>query len=134
MTGVEIVGQLLGASAAFNAIVPSANLDYWDLPQGNGLPNVILTSISRSEQQFLSAQSTLLVIERAQATIRTANGAQRETIRKALRDACRDKRPTVAGITSVSVLLAGDGPDFMDDDASIFMGSVDLRVSWNEPA
>ena len=134
MTGVEITGDLMAAAPAFAAAVPAGNFDYWDLPQGTGLPSVLLTRVSRVERQFLAAQPWQMVTERVQATVRAGSGAEREAILRTIRDACRDKRPTVQGLANVAVLLLGDGPDFKDDEAAIYMGSTDLRVSFTEPA
>jgi hypothetical protein len=134
VSGVDVVGQLLAADDAFTAAVPEGNWDYWDLPQGTGLPSVLLTRVSRAERQFLAAQPQQMVTERVQATVRAGSGADREAVLTAIRDACRDKRPPVTGLSDVSVLLAGDGPDFKDDEAAIYMGSTDLRVSFTKPA
>ena len=133
MTGVEIVGDQLAADAAFAAAVPADQFDYWDLPQGTGVPSVLLTRVSRNEHPFLAAQPQRLVTERVQATVRAGSGAEREAILKTIRNACRDKLPVVDGVFNVSLLLAGDGPDFKDDEAAIYMGSTDLRVSFTEP-
>lgn len=134
MTGIAITGELLAADAAFSAGVPAGNWDFWDLPQGTGLPSVLLTRVSRVEKQFLGAMPYQMVTERIQATVRSSSGEEREAIRKAIRNACRDKVGTIAGLSGVAVKLAGDGPDFKDPDAAIYIGSVDLRVSFNEPA
>lgn len=134
MSGLEIVGALLDAHAPFGSLVPVGNFDFWELPQGTGLNSVVAHRLSRIEVQFLSAQSQTLVTERIQCTVRAGSGAAREAVLTAIRDGCRDKTGTIAGKLNVSVLLAGDGPDFKDDDAAIYMGSTDLRVSFTEPA
>jgi hypothetical protein len=134
MTGVEIVGDLLAIDTAFGAAVPAGNFDYWDLPQGTGLPSVLLTRVSRTERLFLSAQPQNLVADRVQATVRASSAAEREAILATIRDACRHKHPTAQGVSNVAILLDGDGPDFKDDDAAIYIGSTDLRVSFSEPA
>lgn len=134
MSGVEIAGELLATDDAFTGAVPEGNWDYWELPQGTGLPSVLLTRISRVERQFLAVQRQRLVTERIQATVRAGSGAEREAVLTAIRNACRDKTGDFAGVTGVAVLLAGDGPDFKDADNAIYMGSTDLRVSFTEPA
>jgi len=132
MSGVVIAGTLLEASAPLVAAVPL--IKAWVLPQGAALPAVVVTRISRSEQQFLAAQPVRLVTERVQVTIRAGTGDDREAILRLARRACADRTGTIAGFANAAVLLAGGGPDFMDDAATIFMGSFDLRISFNEPA
>ncbi len=134
MSGIAIVGSLLHASAPLIAQVPAGQIDAWELPQGTPLPSIVITRVSRTKRQFLAAQSVWMMTERIQATVRASNGAQRETIIDLIERACADRIGTIAGFASVAVLLAGTGPDFMDDAASIFMGSTDLRVSFNKPA
>lgn len=134
MSGVLIVGELMRAFQPLTAEVPVAQIKAWKVPQGTPLPSVVLTRVSRAARQLLAEEAFRLVTERVQGTAHAASGLQREAILKLMRRACADKRGTIAGFTNVSVLLAGGGPDFMDDAASIFMGSEDLRVSFNEPA
>ncbi len=134
MSGVAIVGELLTASAPLTAEVPAAQIKAWKLAQGSALPSIIVTRVSRIKRQFLAAQAVWMMTERVQVTVRTASGQHRETILRLAERACADRYGTIAGFDSTSVLLAGTGPDFMDDAASIFMGSVDFRVSFNEPA
>lgn len=134
MSGVAIVGELLRGFAPLMAAVPAEQIKAWMLPQGTGLSSIVVTRVSRTEQQFLAEQPMRLVTERVQVTVRAANGAQRETVLRLGRKACAGKLGTIAGYANVAVLLAGTGPDFMDDAATIFMSSFDLRVSFNEPA
>jgi hypothetical protein len=134
MTGVAIVGELLAADAVFTAAVPAGNWDFWDLPQGTGLPSLLLTRPSRVEKLFLASMRYQMVTERIQATARASSAEERGAILKAVRNACRGKVGTIAGFSGVAVTIAGDGPDFKDDDAAIYIGSVDLRVAFNEPA
>lgn len=134
MSGLLITAALLGDHAPFTALVPNDNWDLWKLPEGTGLPSTVGKRVSRIEHQFLAAQQAYLVTERVQWTVRSSSGEERAAILKAIRDANRDKTGTIAGFAGVAVLLAGDGPDFDDDDAAIYMGSTDLRVSFTEPA
>ncbi|WCT75034.1 hypothetical protein PQ455_07415 [Sphingomonas naphthae] len=134
MSAVEIIGAVLAADAAFVAAVPEGQFDYWDLPQGTPLPSVLLTEISRVEPPALSGKTLGPVIERIQATVRANSGEERKAILDLIRDACRGRTGTIAGCLNVAVLLAGDGPQFKDADAAIYIGSTDLRVSFIKPA
>jgi hypothetical protein len=134
MSGVRIMGELIRGSAPIVEIVPLAMIKAWKLPSGATVPSVLLTRVSRAKKQFLTAQAVWLVTERVQATVRAANGEQREQILGLIERAGSDKIGTIAGFANVAVLSAGGGPDFNDDAASIFMGSHDFLVSFNEPA
>jgi hypothetical protein len=123
MSGVLIVGEL-----------PSPQIKAWKLPQGSLLPSLLVTRISRTERVMLDGSSLQTVSERVQVTVRAGNGVDREAILGLASTACSGKVGTIAGFDNVAVTNAGTGPDFMDDAASIFMGSVDFRVSFNEPA
>ena len=133
MSGVLIAGGIFRSSAALTAVVPAANIKAWALPQNSPARSILVTKISRVEVQFLAEQGVNLVTERVQATIRAESGVAREDMILKARAAARMETGTVAGFENVAVLLAGDGPDFMDDSQTIFMGSIDLRVSFNEP-
>lgn len=134
MSGVRIVGALLTDFAPLAALVPATQIKAWKLAQGAPLPSLLVTRVSRTKMQLLAAQSAWMVTERVQVTARTGSGSQREAILGLVEHACTDKIGTIADFTDVAVLFSGGGPDFMDDAASIFMGSVDFRVSFNEPA
>jgi hypothetical protein len=134
MSGVVIAGGLLHAHAPLVAVVPRAQIKAWQLPLGAELPSIMIKRVSRTEHQFLAEQRVRLVTERVQATIRAAYGEQRSTIEGLIRAAWAGKSGTISGFANVAVLLAGTGPDFEDEAATIFMSSVDARVSFNEPA
>lgn len=134
MSGVLIVGELLTGFAPLLAHVPAPRIKAWKLAQGAPLPSLLVTRVSRAKRQFLAPQSVWLVTERVQVTAHANNGQQRAAILGAVERAGSDKTGTIAGYANAAVLFAGGGPDFMDDAASIFMGSVDFRVSFNEPA
>ena len=134
MSGVLIVGALMGADVPLIAEVPATQIKAWKLPQGAPVRSIVVTRISRTERVLLDGSSLRSVTERVQATVRAESGTARELILRLTRAACAGKLGTIAGFANVAVTNAGTGPDFMDDAASIFMGSIDFRVSFNEPA
>ena len=134
MSAVRIIGELMLAFEPLTSIVPETAIKAWALPQGAGLPSLVANRISRVRVQFLAATQVWMVTERVQVTARSGSGSQREQILKLVERACADQTGMIAGFENVAVLAAGGGPDFNDDAASIFMGSTDFRVSFNEPA
>lgn len=134
MSGVTIAGEVLRGHAPLIALVPIERIVAWKLPQGSPVPSIVATRVSRADRVMLDGTTLRSVTERVQLTVRAGNGAAREAVLRAARAACNGRTGTIAGFANVAVMLAGTGPDFMDDAASIFMGSIDLRVSFNEPA
>jgi hypothetical protein len=134
MSGVAIAGELLRGSMALTTFVPVAQIKAWELPQGTTGKSIVVKRVSRRKHQFLDAQQVWLVTERVQATVRAGSGADRETIVRLGERACADKTGTIAGFGNVAVQALGAGPDFMDEAGTVFMGSFDLQISFNEPA
>lgn len=134
MSGVIIIGELLRAHDPLTDAVPLAQIKAWKLKQGSPLPSLVVTRVSRATRVMLDGSTLKTVTDRVQVTARAADGVQREAVLQLAHDACSGKLGTIAGYDGVAVLSAGTGPDFEDDAASIFMGSVDFRVTFNQPA
>lgn len=134
MSGVTIAGELLRGSVPLISFVPVAQIKAWELPQGTTGRSIVVKRVSRRKHQFLDEQQVWMVTERVQATVRADSGIDRETIIRLGERACADKTGTIAGFTDVAVLALGAGPDFKDDANTVFMGSFDLQISFNEPA
>lgn len=130
--GVVIIRALAVADAALVALVPSARIAGGVMPQGTGLPYVSLQSVSSVDRNILKAGVKRRVTERVQATVVAATYPAMKAVLQAVKVACADKFPTVAGATEIVVHSDGAGPDFMDDAASLYIGSRDFRVSYNE--
>ena len=54
------------------------------------------------------------------------------SVRTAMRHAAADQFPTVSDINAVTIHTETAGPDFMDEAASIYLGSQDFRVTFSE--
>jgi hypothetical protein len=134
MSGVAIVGELLRGDQGLTAMLPVTAIVAWVLPQGSAANALVLSRVSRTELQLLAGEAKRRVTERVQVTIRAKSGRERTLIERLARIATADKIGTIADFEGVAVLLAGGGPDIMDDAASIFLSSFDLRVSFLEPA
>jgi hypothetical protein len=134
VSGVLIVGELFRGDTPLTEEVPAAQIKAWKLPQGSPPRSIVVTRVSRTERVMLDGSSLKTVTERVQATVRAESGLAREAILGRARTAAGGKVGTIAGFGNVAVTNAGTGPDFEDDAASIFMGSIDFHVSFNEPA
>lgn len=131
--GVAVIMQLLADDAALLALVPLTRIGAGVFPQGTALPYVSLSLISSVDRNLPSPGNQRRVQDRVQATVAAESYEQLRGVMKAVKDAAADKVPTVAGLGQVVVHSLGAGPDFMDEAASIHLGSRDFRVWYNEP-
>lgn len=132
MSGVQVIGELLNASAAVLAAVPTDQIKGGVLPPGFKLDAILVRSVSTVFDQPLKRGATRRARERVQVTALAATYAGQDAILKLVRSACDGKRGDLAGVTDVSVLLGAAGPDLFYDAESIFEGSQDFMVSYNE--
>lgn len=130
--GVAIIRELALADAALTALVPGARIGGGVFPQGTPLPYVSLQSVSSVDRNILSPVATRRVTERVQATVVGASYGAMKAALKAIKDACADRMPTIEGATEIVVHSDGSGPEFTDDAASLYIGTRDFRVSYNE--
>ena len=132
MSGVAVIGELLNASAALLAAVPSDQIKGGGLAPGFKLNAIVVRSISTVHDQPLRRGATRRATERVQVSGLAATYADQIQILKLIRWACDGKRGNFAGVTDVSVLIGAAGPDFIHGEPSIFEGSQDFMVSYNE--
>lgn len=132
MSGKIIVRKLLIEHAPLTAIVPVARIVAGMLPKGTKLPAISITSISAVDRNILSPGARRHVVERVQVTVLADNETAIKTLMPIQKRACADMFPTVAGLVGVTVHTDGGGPDFMDEQASIYMKSQDFRVAYSE--
>lgn len=133
MDGVAAVRQLLVAHAPLIALVPAARIQAGVLPINTSLPAISITSVSSTDRNIPNPGTYRHVSERVQVTIMAATYPSQKQIHALVRRAAADKFPTVTGLIRVTVHTESAGPDFMDDQASIYIGTQDLRVTYSEP-
>lgn len=133
MKGMAAVRQVLVADAALAAIVPGTRIVVGEIAIDASLPSISITMISSVDMNIPSPASTRFRTDRVQVTAICSDIIQRETVISAVRKAAADKRPTVSGITGVTIHTDGRGPNVEDDDASIYYGFQDFLVKFSEP-
>ena len=133
MNGVVVVRSLLAASNAVTSLVPSERIQAGVLPQGTALPSISVEQVSGNDVNMIDEGAMRHVNDRVQVTVLAGNYPTQRAILSAVKRACASKFPTVNGIENVTVHSEGTGPDFMNETASIYMGSHDFRVRYNEP-
>lgn len=133
MDGVAAVLQLLAADAGLTALVPTARIQAGVLPQGTMLPAISVTSVSKNDRNIPAPGTHRLVTERVQVTVLAPNYPSQKEVLRAVRRAAADKLGVaVPGLTGVTVHTDSAGPDFMNEAATIYLGSQDLRVTFSE--
>lgn len=130
--GVAAVRQLLVANAPLLALVPAARIQAGVLPIGTALPAISIASVSKNDRNIPSPGANRHVSERVQVTAMASTYPSQKQVLAAVKKAAADKLPTVAGLIGVTVHTEVAGPDFMDADASIYIGTQDLRVTYSE--
>ena len=132
MNGVAAIRSVLVANATLTALVPATRISSGVLPQGTALPAISITSVSSVDRNIPNPGSYRHVMERVQVTVLASTYPTQKSIMLAVKKAAADKMPTVTGISNVTVHTDSQGPDFMNDEASIYLGSQDFRVTFNE--
>lgn len=132
MDGVAAVRVALVADAPLIALVPAARIVAGVLPQGATLPAIALQSISKNDRNIPNPGVYRHVQERVQVTVLAKTYPSQQQILRAVRKAAADKFPTVTGLTQVTIHTLTAGPDFMNEEASIHIGSQDFNVTYSE--
>jgi hypothetical protein len=133
MDGVQIVLSLLLADPAFTAIVAEDNIVAGVLPAGSALPAVSVTRVSAVDRNIPSPGTMRHVAERVQVTALAASYPAMKDVIAAVRAAAADFVGEAADTPGVTVHTDSAGPDFMDDESSIHLGSQDFIVTFSEP-
>lgn len=133
MNGVAALRSVLIADVGLTALVPAERIVAGVIPQGTALPAVSITSVSSVDRNLPSPGAKRHVTERVQATVLAANYSAQKAILAAVKAAAADQiNPTVSGLSNVTIHTDSQGPDFMNEDASIYLGSTDFRVTFTE--
>lgn len=132
MNGVAAMRALLVADAGVTALAPATRISAGDLPQGVTLPAISIDLISSTDRNIPSQGATRHVSDRVQITTLAATYPALKSLQEAVKTACADKFPAVAGISNVTVHTQNQGPDFRDEENSVRMGTQDFRVTYTQ--
>jgi len=127
MSGVSIIGALLGADPSITATIKAGQL-----PDGVALPALLVRSVSMVERVTLTRGNYVRVKERVSVTVRAASYREQRSLLKLARDACAGEFGTIAGFENASVINAGTGPDVIGP-GNTFEQTQDFMTSFNEP-
>lgn len=133
MDGVAAMRSVLVADAAMTALVPVSSILAGPLPLNDALPALALQSVSKVDRNIPAPGATRHVRERVQVTVAARNYPEQKSILRAVRHAAADKLdPSVVGLEGVTIHTESAGPDFMAEDASIWMGAQDFILTYTE--
>lgn len=130
---IRAIMQLLTTDVALVAVVPLGQIGAGVLPQGTPLPFLSVELVSSTDRNIPAPGAKRRVLDRVQVTIAAATYDALRAASALVKRACADKRPVVPGISEVTVHSLSAGPDFVNETASIYLGSRDFRVWYNEP-
>jgi len=137
MSGTVTVYQLLAADAGIRALLPVSGVSPPQLAAGTlaqnvALPWIAINRISSSDRETVSPGSDRLVTERVQVTFAARNYDAIEALDRAIKLACADKRPVVAGISDVKVHTAPGGADALSASGQFTLRTRDFLVRYLE--
>ena len=130
MSDVKAVLHLLANNSTLNAQVPASRIFAGVIPQGTDLPAIAVTHVSTLRPQMVNAASKLCV-SRVQVTVMAASYQSQKDVMALVRAALPRSRGSVNGVAVDSILPDIEGPDFTDE-AGLFIGSIDYRVTYTE--
>lgn len=130
MSDVRAVRYLLANNATLIAQVPAARIVIGVLIQDTALPAISVTHVSTVRPQMVNAASKLCV-SRVQVTVMAGSYATQKSVQALVRAALPRSRGSVNGVAVDSILIDTEGPDFTDE-AGLYMGSIDYRVTYTE--
>lgn len=130
MSDVKAVRYLLSQNATLTAQVPASRIIGGVLPQGIALPAISVTHVSTVRPQMVNTASKLCV-SRVQVTVMADSYATQKSVLALVRAALPRSRGSVNGVAVDSILIDTEGPDFTDE-AGLYMGSIDYRVTYTE--
>jgi hypothetical protein len=134
MSAVKAVRALLAASAPVIAICPAVRIMAGIVPQGTAMPSLSIMHVSTVPISHVDAQAEFNVVtSRVQVTIMASSYAGVKPLLDAVRKACNYQRGTIAGVDVASILRDTVGPDFSNDDASVYYQTIDFKVTFHEP-
>ena len=132
MNGPTLVRALLLARPALLAAIGAnaiAKIVVGIIPAGT--PSIGITEVVATEHKSLAGNATARIKSMTQITVAAATTKQTKDILAQVRYACRNFVGTINGVTHVSCLLEGTGPDF-EHEAGFAMQTQDVSVSFND--
>ncbi|KQM56696.1 hypothetical protein ASE69_03525 [Sphingomonas sp. Leaf208] len=135
MDGAGIMGDVLRKNVALTAVIRPEAIKGGRLADDEGLPVLLVRSLSIVDRQSLALEAMVRTTERISVTVRAASYRDRKTIMGLLRSAGRAGLVIAAldDARDISVLTAGAGPE-LNGPGNSFERNQDFYVSYDAPA
>lgn len=134
MSAVKAIRALLIGDNGVLSLCSAANIMAGDLPAGIALPGLSIKEVSTVDQARIDANSSFsLVTTRVQVTAVAKDYPSVKSLVRAARLACNYQRGDIAGIAVVRIVRDTVGPDLSNDEATIYLQSIDFKVTFEEP-
>ena len=131
MSAVNAVQYLLAHNSGLLAVVPIGQIWAGLIPAGTAVPAVCVTHVSTVRKNMVS-ESARVCTSRVQVSVMASTYKQQGEVLALVRAALPRSRGTVNSVKLESILLDSEGPDFRNDDAGLFLGSIDYMVTFTE--
>lgn len=133
MSAVKAIRALLVVSAPVITLVPATKIVAGVVPQATALPAISIMHISTVDLAAIDAQADFaLVTSRVQVTVMAKDYPAIKALIDVVRKACNYQRGTIAGVGVASIVRDTVGPDFVNDDATIYYQTIDFKVTHHE--
>jgi hypothetical protein len=132
MSDVKAIRYLLAHDAGLTAVVSAVKIMASVIPQNTVLPAIAISSVSTIRRRTVSAGSTGYCTARVQVTVQAVSYVQQKQILGLVHAALPNTRGDINDVNVDSILHEMDGPDWLDNEAGIFMQTVDYMVTYNE--
>jgi hypothetical protein len=130
---VPAVWYLLKTNASLIATVPAARIFSGVIPEGTAAPTIAVNHVSTVRRNTISGSGDRLCTSRIQVTVHADTYPNLRAVMALVRAALpRSVGTTVNGTDLVAILVDGEGPDFRNDSAGLYMRSQDFMVTFNE--
>lgn len=132
MSSEKVIYHLLSNNAPL-ALLVSTRIFGGIIPQETALPALAYNHVSTVENATIDANSPYgLVTSRVQVTVVSKDYPQLKSLIALVRKACNYQRGTINGVIVNSIVRDVVGPDFIDDASSLFMQSIDFKITYHE--
>jgi hypothetical protein len=132
MDGVAIIRALLTGDDDMLALVPDDRIAAGALPLDTPLDAISIEMVSTVDRNIIAPGVNRRVMERIQVTGMASTYPRMKGLLRTAKKVAADYVGSIAGVDNVTVHTASGGPEFMDHDASIYMGSQDFLVGFTE--
>lgn len=134
MSGVAVILSLCAGDGTVTGIIPADRIVAGTLPLDTALPALGIETISEIDVRVLNRGAWRRVRERVQTRVIGSDYAQAHDLIKAVKRACADKFPAIAGLQNVNVLSVSGGPEGYHPVIGAPQRTHDFLVGYEEPA